>query len=163
MNNRHLDSSYSFLVCRSLHLGAPGVFGLLCVSRWGTWVWVGSFHTTTTLGPPLSRDEGGLPGGLSSFQVPFFIFLSPINFLRCASESLLFCSPIIEKSVTNFSLSEEAADGLGSTTFNWGYGYVGKSAEESAPCIVSNSMCSLGSNENGRNIRSTLAELPMPM
>ena len=122
---------------------APGcfwVFGLLCVSRWSTRVWVGSFHTPTTSATPLARDEGIFPGGLSSFQVPFSIFVSRISFLRCAPESLLVCSPIIETPATNLSSCEEAADSLGSTTFSWGCGCVGKSAEESAPCLVSNSV-----------------------
>ena len=77
------------LVCLGLHLGVPGFFWLLFVLRWCTRVWVGSFHTPTTLSHSLSlrwRDfSWRFPNRPSSLpHLPF----SSKSFPLCSRESL---------------------------------------------------------------------------
>jgi len=62
---------------------------------------------------PLSWD-GVFLGGFFSVQVPSLIVLSLVSLSRCAPESLLVCSPIVEIPAANLSSSEEATSTWGS-------------------------------------------------
>ena len=105
VDNRHLDSNSSFLICSSLHLGAPGFLGMVCLSLSGVFL-----HSHCSPPFPYLEVEG------FSIQVPSLIFLSFMSLLLCAPESLLACSPIVEMPAANFSSSDEAVDGFGSKT-----------------------------------------------
>jgi invasion protein IalB len=59
-----------------------------------------------------------------------------MSLFRCAPESLLFCSPIVEIPAANLSSSEKATRDFKSTTSAWG-SYCHKSAVAAAPCSVS--------------------------
>ena len=138
VDDHHLDSSNSFLICLSLHLGVPGFFGLLFALRWCTWVWVvGSFTPPLLSATPLAWGEGVLPGGFSTVQVPSLIFLSLVSPFRCAPESLLVCSSIVETPTANLSSSEETAESFCATSFIWGGCCGNKSAVVSAPRLCS--------------------------
>ena len=133
MDNRHLDSNSSFLVCSSLHLGFLGCCfswdGVL-ESEWGL------FTPPLLSAVPLSWDGGAFLLGFSAVQVPSCIFLSMTSFFLCAPESPLACSPIVEMPAASFSSSEAAVEGFDSKTSSWDFCF-NKSAVVLAPCLGS--------------------------
>ena len=134
-DDRHLDSNYTFLICLSLHLGVLGFLG--CSLPWdGVLEPEWDLFTPPLLSAsPLAWDEGVLPGGFSTVQVPSLIFLSLVSLFCCAPESLLVCSPI-QMPTANLSSSEEAAESFCATSFIWGC-CGNKSAMVSAACLGS--------------------------
>jgi hypothetical protein len=84
---------------------------------------------------PLSCD-GVFLGCFFSVQVTSLIFLSLMSLLRCAPESHLVCSPIVEIRAANLSSSENATEDFKSTTSTWG-SCCNKSAVAAAPYSVS--------------------------
>jgi hypothetical protein len=74
-------------------------------------------------------------GGFFSVQVPSLIVLSVMSLVRCAPESLLVCSPIVEIPAASLSSSEDATEDLKCTTSTWA-SYCNKSAVAAAPCSV---------------------------
>ena len=121
-------------VCTCVFLGFLGCCLLwdgVLESEWG--LFTPPLSSTT----PLACNEGGLPGGFSTVQVPSLIFLSWVSLFSCTPESLWVCSPIIQMPVASLSSSEEAVEIFGFTTFIWGYCCGSKSAVVSAPCLGS--------------------------
>ena len=113
--------------------------------------------------PSLLWVQGGFPRGFFSVQVPSLIFLSQVSLFRCAPESLLVSSPIVEMPAANLSLSEEAMEGITSTTSKW-CSCCDKSAVVAAACLVLSFLCvsNFGPMSTGE-IGSTLVEPPIPV
>ena len=138
VDDRYLDSNYSFLVCLSLHLNVPGFFGVaVCLEIVYSSLSGGLFTPPLPSATLLAWDEGGLPGGVSTVQVPPLIFLSLMSLFRCSPESLLVFSAIVEMPAASLSSSEETPESFCSTSFIWGCCGGNKSALISASCLGS--------------------------